>query len=320
MPANEGGAGPPTARPGPRANPTSEGQIRTGEPNDPATSTEYALEVVNLAEILRVQAMGDDSWRAWPPDDADENHLFGGQVAAQALRAAALTVDPGHLPNSVHCYFLRRGQARRPIDITVERVRAGRTYSSRRIDVRQQGLTILSMLASFHVEEPGPEFGRIMPTAVPAPDAIPVEEARYPWERPLDMRTVPVESPAVRWWGRVRSPFPPDPVLQLCALLYVSDLRSAIAALAAVGVRPKMDPQLSRQPNAGNAGSLDHALWFHRIPTVTDWVFCDVRPLAVRDSRGLVLGTMFDGDGRHLATFTQEIFMKETRPGAGRVS
>jgi acyl-CoA thioesterase-2 len=270
---------------------------------------------VTLVDILEVEAMGADTWRAWTPPDSGRRDIFGGQVAGQALRAATFTVRPDHLPNSVHCYFLRRGQSDLPIDISVERVRGGRTYSSRRIDVRQEGRTIFAMLASFHVEEPGREFDHAMPDAVPDPETLPVPSVRAPWEPPLEIRTVPVEAPASRWWCRVGQPFPADPALHFCALLYASDHRSGGAAMAAVGLIPGFDvpPDQADRP-AGNFGSLDHAVWFHRTPLVNEWFFCDVRPLTVRDSRGLVLGTVFDRDARHIATFTQEMFLKEAGP------
>jgi acyl-CoA thioesterase II len=267
---------------------------------------------VTLATILDVEAIEDGTWRAWTPPGTPRPDIFGGQVAGQALRAASLTVADEHLPNSVHCYFLRRGQRDLPLEIRVERVRGGRTYSSRRVDVRQDDKTIFAMLASFHAEEPGPEYDHSMPDDIPEPDTL-APEAENVWEPAIEIRTVPVESPAVRWWGRVAQPFPSDPLLHCCALLYASDMRAGSAAMEAIGVSAGFFPPPGGGPTTrpvGNFGSLDHALWFHRTPTVDDWFFCDIRPLTVRDSRGLVLGTMFDRHGRHLATFTQEMFLK----------
>jgi acyl-CoA thioesterase II len=267
---------------------------------------------VTLATILDVEAIDDDTWRAWTPPGTHRQDIFGGQVAGQALRAAGLTVAAEHLPNSVHCYFLRRGQRDLPLEIRVERVRGGRTYTSRRVDVRQQDKTIFAMLASFHAEEPGPEYDHAMPSGIPEPDTLPPDRQNI-WDSDLETRTVPVEGPAVRWWGRVPKPFPPDPLMHCCALLYASDMRAGSAAMQAIeidfGFGPTPGGDVSGRP-VGNLGSLDHALWFHRTPAVDDWFFCDVRPLTVRDSRGLVLGTIFDRDGRHLATFTQEMFLK----------
>ncbi len=271
---------------------------------------------MDLSSILQLEDVGEDRWRAWTPPVSyrPDNFIFGGQVAAQALRAATLTVVPEHRPNSVHGYFLRRGQANLPLDIHVERVRAGRTYTSRRVDVRQEDKTIFAMLASFHGDEPGPEFDHPMPSGVPDPASLAEPGDDFGWTSVVEIRHVMVEGPSVQWWGRVRPPFPPDPVLHYCALLYESDLRAMGAAMAAIGYgfpeRPPREPDGGWRRDFGDFGSLDHALWYHRTPVVDEWIFCDVQSLTVRDSRGLVLGRMFDADGRHLATFTQEVFIK----------
>jgi acyl-CoA thioesterase II len=271
---------------------------------------------VRLADILRTEEVAADVYRAWTPPRTGRSDIFGGQVAGQALRAALHTAQSDHLPNSVHGYFLRRGQPELPLDIHVERIRAGRTYTSRRVDVRQGGRTIFAMLASLHAEEPGREFDHPMPDNVPDPDEISGSDDDRAWNRQMDIRNVEGEGPIVQWWGRVIDDFPADPAMHYCALLYASDLRAGGAAMSAVGYgsgnRPDggEDASAEQEPPLGNFGSLDHAVWFHRLPDVRDWFFCDVRPLTVRDSRGLVLGRMFDRMGRHLATFTQEMFLK----------
>lgn len=117
----------------------------------------------SLGEILDLVRVDDDLFQALTPPGTNRSDIFGGQVASQALRAAAHTVGDDHLPNSVHCYFLRRGRPDLPIDLFVERTRAGRTYTSRKVDARQDGKTIFSMLASFHAEEPGAEHELPMP-------------------------------------------------------------------------------------------------------------------------------------------------------------
>ncbi len=220
---------------------------------------------MDLSSLLQLEDVGDDQWRAWTPavPQRPDNFIFGGQVAAQALRAATLTVVPEHRPNSVHGYFLRRGQANLPLDIQVERVRGGRTYTSRQIDVRQEDKTIFAMLASFHAEEPGREFDHPMPSGVPAPDALAESADDFGWTSGVEIRHVMVEGPSVRWWGRVRPPFPPDPVLHYCALLYESDLRAGGAAAGAIGFgfpeRLALDAEGGWRHNLGDFGSLDHA-------------------------------------------------------------
>ena len=269
------------------------------------------IRPVTIADLLNLEPQGDDRWHGHSPVPTGRSDLFGGQVAAQALSAASRTVASGHLANSVHCYFMRRGDPAVPLEISVDRVRDGRTYSSRRIEVCQNGKPIFEMLASFHVDEPGDEYDHAMPQSVPDPDELAPRSLTPGADHGLDVRIVPVEAPLVRWWGRVPTTFPDDPAMHLCALLYASDLRAGSAAIMAIGhddstpmeLRPKDGPIV-------NFGSLDHALWFHRVPRVDEWFFVEVKPMTVRDSRGLVLGTIFDRQGVHLATFTQEMFLK----------
>jgi acyl-CoA thioesterase-2 len=240
--------------------------------------------------------------------------IFGGQVAGQALRAAAYTVEPGYFPNSVHCYFLRRGKGAEPVTIAVDRVRDGRTYVSRQVQVSQGGKTIFSMMASFHVDEPGREFDHPMPGGLGDPDDLPFEDP-MPWESAIEQRHVVVAPPSMRWWGRSSAPVSEDPILHYCGLLYASDMGAGGVAMAAVGFGDGLGPHRDADGRPiGNFGSLDHALWFHRRPAVDEWFLCDAQPLTVRDSRGLVTGTLFDRAGNHLASFTQEMFLKESDP------
>jgi acyl-CoA thioesterase-2 len=266
---------------------------------------------MTLEEILDLEEVAADVWRGRTPENSGRPDIFGGQVAAQALRAATHTVDPTHLVNSVHCSFLRRGRPDLPVDSHVERLRAGRTYSSRRVDVYQDGKIIFTMVASFHLPEPGPEVDLTVPSVVPGPDELASPTGFGLWSPPVEMRMVPTESPEVRWWGRVASPFPADPSLHQCGLLYASDLHAGGAAMAAVGT-PMVPPPSESGQRTGNFGSLDHCFWFHRVPRVDQWFLCEVRSLQVRDSRGLVHGAIFDEDGLHLATFSQEMFLKLT--------
>ena len=269
---------------------------------------------MTLSDIFDLEPVAEDVWRGHTPPGSGRDDIFGGQVAGQALRAATLTVPADRLANSVHCYFLRRGRSTVPLDLHVERIRSGRTYTTRRVEARQDGRTIFAMLASFHVEEPGAEYEHAMPPQIPDPDELAGSEERYGWEKAFELRVVETPGdPVVRWWGRVPAPFPQDPVLHVCALVYASDSREGSAALASIGYDAERPRDGLARPVA-NIGSLDHAIWIHRVPAVDDWFFCEVRPLTARDSRGLVLGTMFDRSGRHLATFTQEVFMKI--PGA----
>jgi acyl-CoA thioesterase-2 len=268
---------------------------------------------MHLAEILTLEPIGDDRFLAITPPDTMRPDIFGGQVAGQALRAATLTIDGPHLPNSAHCYFMRRGNPDIAQEIRVERTRDGRTYASRSVEVVQEGKVIFAMLASFHTAEPGLEYDHAPPRGIPDPESLPdAPPMGGRTDFPLEMRNVASDgTPVIRWWGRIKGAFPADPAQQLCALLYASDMRAGGAAMAAIGFPDDQPPQFNEDGSPKtNFGSLDHAVWFHRVPDVSEWFYTEVRPLTVRDSRGLVSGTMHDRHGRHLASFTQEMFLK----------
>ena len=268
-----------------------------------------------LAAVFDLEDLGNDVWRGWTPPGSARPDIFGGQVAGQALLAASRTVDPSHHVNSVHCAFLRRGQPALPLDFAVERTR-GRTYSNRRVAATQDGKLIFSMLASFHHDEPSREYLRTMPTDVVFPDDLPVPATPAMWDPGLEMRPIDNSEPKMRYWTRLNGSLSEDPTFHECGLLYASDLRAGGAAMVAIGFVPfgTSVPGTEMPPPGSSFGSLDHALWFHRRPWIDDWIFTEVEPIAVRDSRGLVLGTMFDREGRHVATFTQEMFLKSGEP------
>jgi acyl-CoA thioesterase-2 len=259
-----------------------------------------------------LEDLGEDVWRASTPTGSARPDIFGGQVAGQALLAASRTVEAGFDASSVHCAFLRRGQSARPLDIRVERTRTGRTYSTRRVEIAQDGKLIFTMLATFHADEPSPEYLCPMPVGVPSPDDLPAPAPGAGWDTDIEMRPVDVAEPTAQFWSRLNETVPDDPTLHRCGLLYASDMRAGAVAMVAVGYTPfgPATPGSAARPTPGSFGSLDHALWFHRTPRIDDWFLSDVRPIAVRDSRGLVLGTIFDRAGHHVATFTQEVFLK----------
>ena len=128
----------------------------------------------NLVELLDLEELDTDLYRARNPEQAFTPHLYGGQVAAQALRAAAETVPPGRHPHSLHGYFLSRGDASRRVLLTVSRDRDGGSYSNRRVIAVQNGVVIFNMAASFHVTEDGTDYQAHSAPEVQAPEDLPV--------------------------------------------------------------------------------------------------------------------------------------------------
>ncbi|MFE2985784.1 acyl-CoA thioesterase [Streptomyces sp. NPDC059262] len=227
--------------------------------------------------------------------------LYGGQVAAQALRAAGLTVEQDRLPHSLHGYFLRPGDASLPTVFQVFRDRDGRSFSARRVVALQRGKVIFNMSASFHAEEKGIDEQIPALPEVPAPDDCPV--SRMP--RLFSFESRQVEQPygdtewPTRFWARCTAPLGTDPLLNACALTYVSDISSGLAPF--------------NSPTDHSGSSLDHAVWFHRDALLTDWVLIDMVPRSIAGGRGWYHGALFDRDGALVASLTQEALFRRRR-------
>jgi acyl-CoA thioesterase II len=229
--------------------------------------------------------------------------LFGGHVAAQALRAAALTARRDHRVSSSRAYFLRPGRFGPPVELAVERVRDGRSFTTRHVVARQSGETILTLDATCHRDEPGDEHQPPAP-AVPPPDACP-PLSRPAWmpRRPVDVRAV--EGPALERlvWIRISGPVPDDPTLHACLLTYLTDMGPAGVARGSVGIAP--GPAMSV--------SLDHCLWFHRPARADDWLLYRLAPVSASGARGLVTGSVWTRSGDLVATVAQEALIRPPR-------
>ena len=214
-----------------------------------------------LEELLDVEELDRDLYRAHNPRRPFTDHLYGGQVAAQALRAAGLTVPEGRHPHSMHCYYLRAGEAEHPTIMKVSRDRDGRSFSARRVEALQRGKAIFTMAASFHVdEESGDWSGVPMRTDVPSPEELETmgDDRIRSRDILMDLRAVdpptdiPAEQRASRWmWARTNEPLPDDRVLHAAAIVYLSDMSSGFVDLDVPGL-----------PRGGS--SLDHTVYFHR--------------------------------------------------------
>ncbi len=221
--------------------------------------------------------------------------LYGGQVAAQALRAAAATVAPERHPHSLHGYFLSRGDASRPVLLTVYQDRDGRSYSNRRVIAVQEGRVIFNMAASFHVVEPGLDYQAHEAPAVTQPDELPDSEIRGSLVG-VDLRIPEQAQPGQTWpsrvWLRARDELSDD-TLHACALTYVSDMFTGLAGT----------PGIDR---LGPPTSIDHAVWFYRPVALDDWVLMDLQPESIAGGRGMYTGRIFSRDGTLAAGLAQE--------------
>ena len=262
-------------------------------------------DVAELLRVLDLEELDRDIFRGVNPvGDLRRPRLFGGQVAAQAARAASLTVPDDRSLHSLHGYFLRAGRADRPTILHVDRDRDGGSYSARHVAARQEGEVIMSVLVSFHADEDGPEFQALaMPDAVPPPEDVPAPTVT-PHASIFDLRIVGRGEPRGdfpgsphRFWARARGPLPEDPQLHACVLAYLSDIGTGLAKL------PPADP-----PWMGP--SLDHAVWFHHAGRMDDWVLVDLVPMAAAGARGYYTGTVHDRAGRLLASIAQEHVMR----------
>ncbi|MEP6666546.1 MAG: acyl-CoA thioesterase II, partial [Nocardioidaceae bacterium] len=244
--------------------------------------------VPDLLDLLELEQLEVGLYRGRQPDTAMQR-VFGGQVAAQALRAACRTVEDGRVVHSLHAYFLRPGDTVVPIIYDVERIRDGRSFSTRRVVARQHGESIFYLTASFHTEELGFDHQDAMPD-VPDPEDCPSMGDLYrkvtgrddrTWEREwaaLDVRYAadsrpggalenPQEPARTQIWIRAAAAVPADPVTNTCVLTYASDL-----TLLGVSLVPHGLVISSRRIMPA---SIDHTMWFHRPFRADEWMLYD---------------------------------------------
>jgi acyl-CoA thioesterase-2 len=235
--------------------------------------------------------------------------VFGGQVMAQSLVAAQRTIVGDRPVHSLHAYFLRPGDLTVPITFTVDRIHDGRSFATRRTQASQDGVPILSMIASFQTPDDGLDHQVAMPEGLPEP-----EDVAWATDRAFDMRHVPspvyfsvegdhVEHQAV--WLRATGTLPDDPDLHRASLLYASDYTLLEPVYRRHGV-PLVTPGLK-------VASLDHAMWWHRPARVDEWLlYVQESPTAV-GGRGLSLGRVYDRAGTLVASVAQEGMVRVPR-------
>jgi acyl-CoA thioesterase-2 len=225
--------------------------------------------------------------------------LFGGLIAAQALAAAAATVESDRLPQSLHAYFIKGGRVGVDVEYTVETTRDGRSFNTRRVTAAQDGVPIFEMLASFHRPEETLDWQQHADLGLPFAEATNVVTPPERWGDYFEARVAagePREWPIQPFWFRSREPIEDDPVLRACALTFVSDL----------GLVSTARPPGHDEPGPGGAASLDHALWLHRPVDPHQWHCYDAVGVSHRDARGLAFGTIHDRSGIRVASVAQE--------------
>jgi acyl-CoA thioesterase-2 len=278
-----------------------------------------------LLGVLDLETIETDLFRGRQPAVALQR-VFGGQVAAQALVAAARSVAPDRPVHSLHAYFLRPGDPSVPILYEVDRIRDGRSFTTRRVVAVQHGKAIFNLQASFHVAEEGFAHADALPD-VPAPEALPTVQEQMAgladevpaWflrPRPIEMRYVgeppllarrSAEPPEDRTtlWMRAAGELPDDPVLHVCLVAYASDI-----SLLETTVRPH---GLSWGTGEIVGASLDHAMWFHAPFRADEWWLYDQQSPWTGSGRGLAEGAIWTRDGRRVVSVYQEGLVRRSR-------
>jgi len=271
-----------------------------------------ALEfLVNLLDLETIEV---NTYRGRHPEE-ERQRTFGGQVAAQALMAAGRTVEHGAV-HSLHSYFLRPGDPRIPILYEVDRIRDGKSFTTRRVVAIQHGRAIYNMQASFHTEEQSLEHQFVMPD-VPGPETIkPLRERVenefgdidewFKRQHPIDQRFVgelpwsPLRSkePRQQLWIKADGELPDDPLLHACVIAYASDMSLFDAILAPHSIR--------WDDGTFMGASLDHCMWFHRAVRADEWLLYDTDSPIAHGGRGLARGFLYNQAGELQVSMVQE--------------
>jgi acyl-CoA thioesterase-2 len=263
----------------------------------------------DLIALLDVEELEKNYFRGYSPTER-WGRIFGGQVLGQALMAAGRTVSADRRVHSLQSYFLLGGDPEVPIMFEVDRIRDGRSFTTRRVRAFQHGEAIFALSASFHVDEDGPEHQIPMPDA-PDPDSEqftderPGPRGRPRWQGPLDLRWFVGEGQTGQMLWMRADTLPDDPLLHACVLAYASDF-GLVSSIA----QPHSDEPW---PTKFMMASLDHTIWFHRAFRVDQWLLYTRHSPAAQGARGLALGSIYTEDGTLVASVAQEGLIRPVR-------
>ncbi|XP_073001522.1 acyl-CoA hydrolase 2 [Typha latifolia] len=285
-----------------------------------------------VERILQLEPLEVDIFRGYTlPDAPTFRQVFGGQLIGQALAAASKTVDCLKVAYSLHVLFLVAGDNNLPIVYQVHRARDGNSFATRRVDAKQQGTVIFTLLASFQKEELGFEHENALMPHVPEPETLPsMEELRerqltdpglpmyyrnsvarkkfVPW--PIEIRFCEINNftrpsePRLNYWFRARGKLSNDPALHRCVVAYASDLVFSGVSL---------NPHRTRGLKTASL-SLDHSMWFHRPVKADDWLLYVIESPSTYGGRGFVTGRMYNRKGELVVSLTQEALIRKAKP------
>jgi len=284
-----------------------------------------------LLTLLKLEKIEENIYRG-QSQNLGFGNVFGGQVLGQALSAASHTVPEARAAHSIHAYFMRPGDPTQPIVYSVDRIRDGKSFTTRRIVALQKGQAIFSMSASFQIDEPGFDHQDEMPE-VPGPENFvseleemqqwadkiaPRTRARMLCEKPIEFRHVdpidpfaPKPMPSRRYvWFRAIGPMPDDRAAHRYMLAYASDFNLMATSLQHHG-HTYWEPEMQ-------VASLDHAMWFHRDFRMDDWMLYVMDTPNAYKARGLSIGRVFSQDGTLAATVAQEGLIRNHAIGRSR--
>ncbi|HET9077444.1 MAG TPA: acyl-CoA thioesterase domain-containing protein [Acidimicrobiales bacterium] len=260
---------------------------------------------MDFPDMMNLEERGPDSLIGRGPS-YPWGGLYGGQIVAQSLVAAASTVDPQYRVHSLHAYFIRRGDSDEPIRFDVDRLRNGRNFVTRAVVARQSRGAIFHMSASFS-STPADRYLQPSPFPdVPPPDRV----ADGSWAKMMERRHIIDVDGRSTAWLRVPGAPADDPVVAAAALAFMSD------DLATDCVRSQQQAADGVTGRHWGGISLDHAIWFHHPVTGNDWQLHDFRCEGLGTPRGLAKGQVFASDGTHLATVAQEVLLRPVTPPA----